>query len=137
MSSRNWILSFCLALLTVPSADAAQKKPLVPGSVTCYCGCKAKDENGNEMNYHKIIGGTEGTWSQSRGACKEFSGSRCTAKDRAGNWHVGKLIKCDTHVHRVRGGNKPQAPAADTLAPTKDGGSNRLKLRLKQQRLTK
>lgn len=138
MHARKWILAFGLVLATVPAAGAVLKDP-APGSVSCYCSCKAKDANGADMNYNKIVGGTEGTWSQSRGACQAFTGSSCTAKDGKGNWHTGELQSCDTHVHSARGSNRPQAPAADTLAPapeTPDGGTNRLKLRLKQQRVT-
>jgi hypothetical protein len=138
MYARHWILAFGLVLATAPAAGAAQKDP-VAGSVTCYCACNAEDANGAEMNYNKIIGGTVGNWTQSRGACQEFNGSSCTAKDSKGNWHTGKLKSCDTHVHSARGSKKPQAPAADTLAPatkTPSGGTNKLKLRLKQQRVT-
>jgi len=132
------IVSVCLVLATAPAAGAAQKDP-VPGSVTCYCGCNAENENGDETNYNKIIGGTEGGWTQSRSACQEFNGASCSAQDRNGKWHYGKLKSCDTHVHSERPGRKPQAPAADTLAPgteTQGGATNKLRLRVQPKPLT-
>lgn len=138
MYARHWILAFGLVLATATVAGAVPINP-APGSVSCYCSCKAKDAGGAEMNYNKIIGGTEGTWSQSRASCQAFTGSSCSAQDSKGNWHTGKLQSCDTHVHSTPGSKRPQAPAADTLAPAPqapDGGTNKLKLRLKQQRVT-
>ncbi len=138
MHARHWILAFGLMLAVAPEAGAVPKDP-VSGSVSCYCNCKSVDAGGATMNYNKIIGGTEGTWSQSRASCQAFTGSTCTAQDSEGNWHTGELQRCDTHVHSTRGSKRPVAPAADTLAPapkTLDGGTNKLRLRLKQQRVT-
>jgi|GEM_PF-4651386 len=136
MRAGKMAFSVCLVLATAQAAGAAQKDP-VPGSVTCYCACNSETADGKETNYNKIIGGTEGTWTQSRSACQEYDGATCTAKDGKGNWHTGKLKSCDIHVHSERPGRKPQAPAADTLAPgTQGGGTNKLKLRVQPKLLT-
>ena len=130
--------SVCLVLATAQAAGAAQKDP-ASGSVSCYCSCRSVDENGDRTNYHKVIGGTEGTWTQSRSACQEFNGGNCRGRDRNGNWHPGKLTKCDIQVLSERPGKTPQAPAADTLAPgteTQGGGTNKLKLRVQPKLLT-
>lgn len=138
MRAGKMVLSVCLVLAMAPAAGAAQKNP-ASGTVTCYCGYNSVDENGNETNYHKIIGGTEGTWTQSRAACQAFNGATCVGQDRTGKWHTGILKACDILVHNERPDRKPRAPAADTLAPgteTQGGGTNKLKLRVQPKLLT-
>ena len=114
MYSRDWILTFSLVLLMVPTAGAVPKDP-APGTVSCKCKCQYVDRLRQTIAQPKVVGSL-GKWSGTRTSCQAYTGSSCTVIHEDGSKVDGKLDKCNTHVHKKRPPLRPALKATPMRA---------------------